>query len=131
MKVERALQYLRISLAAGIVYDLVFAAFILIYPSLISFLFNIAEPRELIYLKLNAVFLVVLCLFYALAVYRPEQYQGNITVAVIARFTGAVYFAVWVGFFGAPAVFLILAAGDAAFGIVQLVFFMKSGLKYL
>ncbi len=131
MGIYSARTALRATLTAGIVYDLVFALVILIKPSLISSLFKIPQPQELIYLKLNAVFLVVLCMFYLLAVLKLEKYSGIVTVAIIARFLGAVYFAVWVFLFNAPEVFLTVAVGDGIFGILHFIFFRKSELPRL
>ena len=84
------LRWLKVSLVAGAVYDLFFAAVILLWPTLPERLLGLRPPGDPHYLWLIAVFLTMLAGFYFYAAYDPRAYAGNIRVAIVGRFLGFV-----------------------------------------
>lgn len=115
------LRWLKISLRAGAIYDLVFAAMMVFAPHLATQFLDLQPPGEPYYLWLIAVFLVMLSGFYALAAYDPEAYRGNVDIAVIGRFLGFVAMAA--GAWGRPEMWglWVLAGADLVFSIAHFV----------
>ncbi len=128
LETEFSRRWLKFSLLLAVVYDGVFGLLILFAPEFLARLFRVEAPKELMYLKLNAVFLFVLILFYGIACLDLEKYSGNVVVAITGRFLGGIYFAVWVLFFGASRSFLFPALGDVFFGVFHWVFLPGSDL---
>lgn len=85
---------LRWSLAAGAVYDVVFAALMVFVPGWLESTFQLPQPGETFYLWLIATFLLMLGTLYALACRDPLRYSGVIDVAIAGRALGAVGFAI-------------------------------------
>lgn len=113
----RWLSLLRGSLVAGALYDLVFAALMLLAPGLPERLLGIPQPGEAFYLWLMAVFLTMLAGFYLLAAYDPVAYRGNIVIGIVGRLAGAVVLGL--GALSDPMLggLWLLAAGDLTFAI--------------
>lgn len=84
------LRWLKISLVAGAVYDLIFAAIMVVAPGLPEKLLELRPPGDDFYLWLIAVFLTMLAAFYFYAAYDPRAYAGNIKVAIVGRTAGFV-----------------------------------------
>ncbi|MEM1179838.1 MAG: hypothetical protein AAGM22_15935 [Acidobacteriota bacterium] len=82
------LRWLKISLVAGAVFDVILAAVIVAAPELPERLLEVRPPGESFYLWLFAVFLLMLSAFYFYAAYDPRAYSGNIRVAIIGRTAG-------------------------------------------
>ena len=75
-------------------------------------------PGDLVYLRLNGIFLLMLTAFYLLPVLDPRRYAGVVVVAVAGRFLGFSYLAgAWSA--GLPAAFLALALGDLFFCLLH------------
>ncbi|MEO1087595.1 MAG: hypothetical protein AAFY88_25445 [Acidobacteriota bacterium] len=74
------LRWLKISLVAGAIYDLIFAAVMVAAPELPEKLLQVRPPGDAFYLWLIAVFLTMLAAFYFFAAYDPRAYSGNIRV---------------------------------------------------
>lgn len=84
----RLLGLLRSSLIVGAVYDLIFAALMVLAPEIPARLLHLPMPGEAFYLWLMAIFLTMLSAFYLLAAYDPTSYRGNIAVAIGGRTAG-------------------------------------------
>ncbi|MEM6794520.1 MAG: hypothetical protein AAF725_11105 [Acidobacteriota bacterium] len=82
------LRWLRISLVAGALYDLVFALLMVTAPDLPEKLLGLPQPGEAFYLWLMAVLLTMLAGFYLFAAYDPRAYSGNILIAIVGRGAG-------------------------------------------
>ncbi len=84
-RASNCLSVLRISLRIGALYDLVFAALLLLAPDVPARLLSVPRPSEDFYLWLIAVMSVMLGMVYLLAAYDPMAYAGNVLVAIGAR----------------------------------------------
>lgn len=113
-------------MAAGSLYDLVFAAINLSAPRLGSRLLEVPLPAEQVYLRLTGVFLLILALFYLLPVIHPGRYLGNVSVAIVGRCAGALFMAAAALWFGQPPAFLALAAGDILFAALHAFFLVRA-----
>jgi hypothetical protein len=87
------LRLLRISLVAGALYDLGFAALMVLNPQLPARLFDLPLPQEAFYLWILATLLAMLGLLYLAAALEPRRYSAVIVVAILGRFLGAAAFA--------------------------------------
>ena len=113
------------SMALAVVYDAVFAVAILFFTAPASRLLRLALPDDLVYLRFNGVFLLMLAGMYALPAMRPRRYQGIVGVAVVGRFAGFVYLGgVWYG--GGAATFLGLALADLFFSVLHAVLLFRA-----
>ncbi|MEO1368887.1 MAG: hypothetical protein AAFX50_17055 [Acidobacteriota bacterium] len=116
------LRWLKISLVAGAIYDLIFAAVIVAAPELPEKLLQVRPPGDSFYLWLIAIFLTMLAAFYFYAAYDPRAYSGNIRVAIVGRTAG------FVAMCGAavadPSLWglYVLAAGDLLFAVAHAIF---------
>lgn len=108
---------------AGALYDLFFAALMVLAPELPERLLGLVPPADP-YLWLIAVLLSMLAFFYLYAAYDPVSYEGNVLVAIGGRALGAAV----MGFaaYRDPALwgFAVLAAGDLAFALAHTAFYL-------
>ena len=75
-------------------------------------------PEDLVYLRFNGIFLLMLGGIYLLPTWQPQRYRGVVAVAVIGRFLGFVYLgSVW--FSGGASTFLWLGFADLAFSLLH------------
>lgn len=113
------LRLLKISLVAGALYDLIFAAMMVGAPGLATRFLDLAPPQERYFLWLIAVFLTMLALFYLAAAYDPSSYGFNILIAIFGRLLGAA--ALYAGSIGRPDLWGLvpLAAADLGFGVAH------------
>ncbi|MCB1056686.1 MAG: hypothetical protein KDD11_14385 [Acidobacteria bacterium] len=113
------LRLLTVSLVVGALYDLGFAAAMVLAPELPMRLLHLPLPGESFYLWLIAIFLAMLAALYLMAAEDPRRYSGVIAVAIAGRLAGALAFviAAW----GRPdlAGLYPLAAADLAFGVAH------------
>ncbi len=116
---ETAHRRLRITMVAGSLYDIAFAAVNLIAPQLGSAIFEIPLPEEQVYLRFTGIFLIALALFYMLPAIHPGRYLGNVVAAILARTAGALFLIAAATWYGQPRAFLVLGAGDLAFALVH------------
>ena len=106
------------SMALGAAYDLVFGMLILFFPARGADWLGLELPADLVYLRLNGIFLLMLAAFYLLPALDPRRYSGVVLVAVAGRFLGFLYLAgAWSA--GRPAAFLALALGDLFFCLLH------------
>ncbi|MEM8994748.1 MAG: hypothetical protein AAGF23_08140 [Acidobacteriota bacterium] len=116
------LRWLKISLVAGAVYDLIFAVIIVAAPELPEKLLQVRPPGDPFYLWLIAVFLTMLAAFYFYAAYDPRAYSGNIRIAIVGRTAG------FIAMCGAAVTdptlwgLYVLAAGDLLFAVSHAIF---------
>jgi hypothetical protein len=89
----RLLRLLIVSLVFGALYDLGFAALMVLAPEVPARLFQLPLPGESFYLWIMATFLAMLAGFYLLAAQDPRRYSGIIAIAIGGRFLGAFAFA--------------------------------------
>jgi len=82
------LRWLKISLIAGAIFDLVMAAMMVVAPWIAEQWLEVRPPGDSFYLWLIAVFLTMLAAFYFYAAYDPIAYSGNIKVAIVGRSAG-------------------------------------------
>jgi hypothetical protein len=106
---------LRVSLVAGAVYDLGFAALLATAPELANAIVQLPMPEERFYLWTIAVLLTIAAAFYLVTARDPRRYSGNVAVAIGGRSLGFVVFA-WAAS-GRPEL-----AGLWLIGIADLVF---------
>lgn len=114
MSGSRAWRAVAVSMAAGAVYDLVFAGAILFATAPAAAILGLEVPADPVYLRLNGVFLVLLAGLYLLPAVQPRRYRGVVLVAACGRALGFLYLA-FVWWQGRPPVFLLLALADLAF----------------
>lgn len=113
------LRLLRASLVLGALYDLVFAALMVLAPQLPARLLQLPLPGERFYLSILAVLLTMLALLYLVAAEDPRRYSAVVVVAALGRCAGAVAFGA--SAFGRPDLQGLwpLAAVDLGFGLVH------------
>ncbi len=87
------LRLLRLSLVVGALYDVAFAAMMVLAPQVPGRWLELPLPGERFYLWIMAVFLLMLATLYLLAVRDPRRYSGVIAVAIVGRTAGALAFA--------------------------------------
>jgi hypothetical protein len=116
---SRLLRWLKVSLVAGALYDLAFAAQIVLMPELATRLLGLQPPAEAYFLWLIAIFLGMLGGIYLLAAYDPSAYSGNILIAIAGRWLGAAMFLY--ASLDRPDLWGLqpLAAADFAFGLAH------------
>lgn len=118
----RLLRLLRISLVAGALYDLVFAATMVVAPELPERLLDLPQPGEPFYLWLIATFLTMLAGFYLFAAFDPISYWGNIVLAIVGRTCGALVLGLAAWSDPALAGLVPLAVADLLFAVLHAVF---------
>ena len=118
----RQLMALKYTLIFGAVYDIVFAAAMVLIPEFSAGLLNIRLPGESFYLWLIAVFLCMLAAFYLFAAYDPQAYRGNIQIGIVGRTCGflVIMYAAYLDP-TMPGLYL-LAFGDLSIAIATLFF---------
>jgi hypothetical protein len=87
------LRLLRASLLLGALYDLGFAALMVLAPGLPARWLSLPLPGEAFYLWLLAALLAMLALLYAAAARDPRRYSAIIVVAILGRASGALILA--------------------------------------
>ncbi len=87
------LRLLSLSLFLGALYDLSFAALMVLAPQLPAKILHLPLPGEAFYLWLMAIFLFMLAGLYILAARDPRRYSAVILVAIGGRLLGAAAFA--------------------------------------
>jgi hypothetical protein len=112
------LRLLRASLVLGALYDLGFAALMVLAPQVPARLFALPLPEHF-YLWLTAVLLSMLAVLYLVAAEDPRRYSAVVVVASLGRCAGAL--ALGLGAASRPdlAGLWPLAAADLAFGVVH------------
>jgi hypothetical protein len=118
----RLLALLRASLVAGAVYDLAFAALMVVAPAVPARIFDLPLPplpRGAFYLWILATLLSMLALLYLAAAYDPRRYSAIIAVAIGGRMVGALAFLIAALLGPDLRGLLPLAAADFAFGAVH------------
>ena len=120
----RLLAWLRGSLVAGAVYDLVFALLMVAAPGVPARILDLPlpPPETMFYLWVMAVLLSMLAALYLLAARDTRRYSGIVAVAIGGRLLGglALGIAAWRGS-GLEGLYP-LAATDAAFGLAHAAF---------
>ncbi len=118
----RWLRLLRASLVLGALYDLAFAALMVLAPGLLADLFRLPLPGPRFYLWLIAVLLAMVASLYLAAAHDPRRYSAVIAVAIAGRTVGAAALALaaWRdpgmdGLWGPAAAELAFAAAHAIF----------------
>lgn len=107
-----------ISMVAGAAYDWAFALGILAFPAVSAAALGLTLPPDPVYLRLNAVFLLLLGGIYLVAGAAPERHQAVIPVVAAGRLLGAAFLAqAW--WAGRPAAFLWLGLADLGFAILH------------
>lgn len=86
------LRLLRLGLVAGALYDLAFAAAMVLFPGVPARLLGLPLPGETFYLWLMATFLIMLASLYLAAAHDPRRYSAIIAVAIGGRLLGAAAF---------------------------------------
>ncbi len=113
------LRLLSVSLVAGALYDLGFAALMVVAPAVPAELFGLPLPGEDFYLGLIAVFLGMLASLYLVAAHDPRRYSAVIVVAIAGRLAGAAVFVLAATASSELAGLYPLAAADLAFGLAH------------
>jgi len=113
------LRLLRASLVVGALYDLGFAALMVLAPQVPVRLLSLPLPGESFYLWLTAVLLSMLAVLYLAAAADPRRYSAVVVVASLGRCAGAAAFALAALRRPDLAGLWPLAAADLAFGLVH------------
>lgn len=115
------LRLLRGSLVLGAVYDLAFAAIMVLAPQVASRALRLPLPGERFYLWVMAVMLVMLAALYIKAAQDPRRYSAVVVVAAAGRCAGAAAFAA--AALDRPELdgLWVLAAADLVFGVAHAV----------
>lgn len=116
------LRLLTVSLVLGALYDLGFAATMVLAPDLPARWLGLPMPGETFYLWLMAILLAMLAALYLLAAQDPRRYGGVIAVAIAGRFAGSLAFLL--AAVGRPDLsgLYALAGADLVFAIAHAVF---------
>lgn len=112
---------LRWSLVLGAIYDLAFAALMVLAPGVPARLLGVPLPGQPFYLWVMAVLLGMLATLYLLAARDPRRYSGVVVVAIAGRLAGAAAFAIAALGTAALAGLWWCAGADAAFGVAHAV----------
>jgi hypothetical protein len=113
------------SMLLAAAYDVVFAVAILFFTAPAARLLDLALPDDLVYLRFNGVFLLMLAGMYLLPASQPQRYRGIVSVAVLGRFLGFVYLGqVWAS--GGSPTFAALALADLLFAVVHGVLLVRA-----
>jgi hypothetical protein len=86
------LRLLRGSLVLGALYDLAFAAVMVLAPQVPARLLHLPQPGEPFYLWILAVLLTMLSALYLKAAQDPRRYSAVVVVAAAGRCLGALAF---------------------------------------
>lgn len=121
----RFLAWLRGSLVAGAIYDLVFALLMVAAPGVPARLLDLPLPplpEGAFYLWILAVVLAMLAALYLLAARDTRRYSGIVAVAIAGRLLGGLVLGI--AALRGPGLEGLwpLAAADAAFGLAHAVF---------
>lgn len=121
----RFLAWLRGSLVAGAVYDLVFALLMVAAPGVPARLLDLPLPplpEGAFYLWILAVVLAMLAALYLLAARDTRRYSGIVAVAIAGRLLGGLVLGL--AALRGPGLdgLWLLAAADAAFGLAHALF---------
>jgi hypothetical protein len=113
------LRLLRASLVLGALYDLAFAALMVLAPQLPARLLDLPLPGERFCRSILAVLLTMLALLYLVAAEDPRRYSAVVVVAALGRCAGAVAFGA--SAFGRPELGGLwpLAGVDLGFGLAH------------
>jgi hypothetical protein len=119
------LRLLRASLLLGALYDLVFAALMVLAPGIPARLLDLPLPGERFYLWVLAVLLGMLAALYLKAAQDPRRYSAVVVVGTVGRCAGALALAA--AAFGHPELdgLWVLAAADLAFGLAHGIFWSR------
>ena len=71
------------------IYDFLFAISILFFTAPAAALLRLELPEDLVYLRFNGIFLLMLGGMYLLPTWQPKRYRGVVAIAVIGRFPDA------------------------------------------
>ncbi len=119
---EKTLKILSISFWAGSAWDWLTSFLIFFFPSTVL-LFGVPYPQEVLYFRFAGLLLFILPFFYIQAALKPEQEQGIVKGAIIARFSGFLFMFIHYIFFNVRALFLFFGIIDLLFGLWHLFFF--------
>lgn len=112
-----------LSVVAGIslVYDLAVGVVLLAAPGSLATLFGARLPDPVLFVRLNAIFLIAVGLGYWQPYKRPDAYRAYMWVfGPILKGAGAVIFVADYLSGGSPASFLLFAASDGTLALVTL-----------
>lgn len=118
----------RLTLVVGALYDLVFATAMLVAPRAIASAFRLPLPGPTFYVPLLAVLLAMLASLYLAAAYDLRRLWVVPWVAGVGRLAGAVVFATAAVLDPTLGSLWLLAATDAAFGVLHLAFGRTTGI---
>jgi len=113
------------SMLLASVYDFAFALAILFFTAPAAGLLKLELPDDLVYLRFNGVFLLMLGGMYLLPAFQPRRYRGVVTIAAIGRFAGFVYLG-WVWAAGGAPTFAALALADLFFSVLHAVLLVRA-----
>ncbi len=114
-----------VSMLAGAVYDIVFAAAILFFPRPAARILSLELPADPVYLELNGIFLLILAGMYLLPVLDPRRYRGVVRIAAGGRFLGFLFLGT-AGWSDREPAFLVLAMGDLLFALLHLLLLRRA-----
>jgi hypothetical protein len=103
----------------------VFAIAILFVTAPAARLLGLNLPDDLVYLRFNGVFLLMLAGMYVLPALDPRRYRGIVSIAVVGRLLGFGYLG-WVWLAGAAPAFAALALADLAFSVLHGVLLVRA-----
>lgn len=118
------LRLLKGSLVLGAIYDLAFAAMMVLAPGIPARFLSLPVPNEDFYLWLMAIFLIMLAALYLAAARDPRRHSAIIAVAIVGRALGGIAFLLATR--GRPELsgLIPLALADFAFAIGHAAFWL-------
>jgi hypothetical protein len=112
--------------AISLVYDLTIGVLLLVATGSVASWFHIALPSPILFVKLNALFLICVGLGYLQPMRNPQAHRAYLWVfGPLLKGGGAIVFLVDHFVNGAPASVLLFAVSDGTLALVRLVALLK------
>jgi hypothetical protein len=112
-----------LSIVAGIslVYDVTVGCLLLVATNAVARWFSAPLPSEILFVKLDAIFLICVGLGYVLPLRHPETYRGYLWIfGPLLKGAGAIAFLADHYVNGSPSTFLLFAASDGTLALATL-----------
>jgi hypothetical protein len=112
------MKYLSVVARISLAYDLVIGVAMLAATNTVAALFHVPAPQPMLFAKLLGIFLICVGLGYLPAVRDPRTYRQYLWIfGPLLKGVGATAFILDYALNGAPASFLLFAAGDGTLAV--------------
>ena len=121
-----ARRWLSIVAGVSLVYDVTVGCLLLVATNAVARWFSVPLPSEILFVKLDAIFLMCVGLGYVLPLRRPETYRGYLWIfGPLLKGAGAIAFLADHYLNGSPSSFLVFAASDGTIALATLAALLK------